>query len=235
MQQLADFPDLPVIVLGDCDPEISNTYLQCVYFGASPLEERVAAMMEDLDNPDSKQTSGDEDSDSRGADGDGSGASSDAAEVDSTASASDSKKELAEKFLLDLYLLAIRMIDATTANLAIDELVDLHEFNCRISKETVAFVYYSTAKNSKLRLLYRDLHVHRMPDFWLADVTEGTQYPYESVGEVMRRAWRLKGSQTGMGKGMTYLKELRASRYHQDVDGNSAGSVGSTSVSKKDE
>ena len=233
VEQTTNFPDLPVIILGDCDPEVFNAYLQCVYFGPKPLEDRVAAMIEDLDDPNSKKTSSDDENDDMGVEGDGEAAGSDAAEIDETAS--NSEKEPVEKFLVDLYLLAIKLIDPTTANLAIDELIGLHEFNCHISKEMVAFVYYSTAKNSKLRLLYRDLHIHRMRDSWLVEVTEGTQYPYEFVGEVVRRIWRRKRSQTGMGMGVTHLKDLYAASYYQDVDGNSAESVGSVSVPKEEE
>jgi hypothetical protein len=184
VQQMADFPDLPVILLGEDDPEVFNAYLQCVYFGAEPLEERVAAMVEE-DGPGSqKKLSDHEDSDS-----------------DKTSS--NSQTELAAKFLIDLHLLATRLRDPTTANLAIDKLLDLYEFNSRISKEMVVFVYGSTLKDSKLRLLYRGLHIHRMQDSWLGEVAEGVQYPYEFIGDMVGRVWRRRRSQTGMGRGVT--------------------------------
>jgi hypothetical protein len=227
---MEEFPD-SVITLDDTDPEVFNTYLECVVLGHGTLKEHIAAMV--AENPCTPETRSDNDSSDGGVEGDGNSAVSDAAGVDRIPS--NPKHKLPEKFLVDTYLLAIKLIDLVAANLAIDELVNLYATECRISKEMVVFVYYSTPKDSKLRLLYRDLHVHRMQDSWLGDVLEGTQYPYEFVGEVMRRAWRLKRSQTGMEIGVTYFKGLRATRYHQDIDESSAVSTASTSAPKQEE
>jgi len=136
-------------------------------------------------------------------------------------------------FLVDLYLLATKLVDPTTLNLAINELVDLLQINCLTSKDMVAFVYYSTLTDSKLRLLFRDIHIHRMQDSWLTGIMEGTQYPYDFVGEVICRIWHIKQSKSGKSIGATYFKELVAAHYHQVVDKDSVGSAASLSAVKK--
>lgn len=84
VEQMTNFPELPVMILGDCNPEVFNAYLQCVYFGPKPLEDRVAAMMEDLDGPNSKKTSSDDENDDIGMEGDVEGAVFDVAGTDRT-------------------------------------------------------------------------------------------------------------------------------------------------------
>lgn len=226
VQQMAEFPD-SVIVLCDADPEVFNAYLHCVYFGRKSLKNHVAAMAEE--RPYYPENPSDDDNGEGGATGAG-GAGSDAAGTDKT---SKSEDETVEKFLVNLYLLAIKLIDPTTANLAINALVHFVDTDRFISNEMVHFVYNSTPKDSKLRLLFRDIHIHSMEDSWLTDITAGMQYPYDFVCEVMCRVWHLKRSKSRKSAGVTYSKELDATSYHEAVDKSSAEA--STSVSKQEE
>ena len=69
-QQRHNFPDSSVIVLDD-DPEVFATYLHTVYFGAEPLKECVAAMIQE-NLPQQPRYSREDSSDSNGSGGDGS-------------------------------------------------------------------------------------------------------------------------------------------------------------------
>jgi hypothetical protein len=74
-----------------------------------------------------------------------------------------------------------------------------------------------------------------MQDSWLTGIMEGTQCPYDFVGEVICRIWHIKQSKSGKSIGATYFKELVAAHYHQVVDKDSVGSAASLSAVKKEE
>jgi hypothetical protein len=216
VQQMAEFPDLPVIELDDADPEVFQAYLHCIYFGRKSLKKRVAAMVQE--HPYSAEEPSDDDSCDKKSSLSNSGDEvtlEDAAKIDGQSDYEMFKHEVVDKFLIDLWLLATRLVDPKTANLAIDALAGLFENERRLSKYLVALVYHYTPKNSPLRLLVRDLHVHRMQDFWLDGTAEGTEYPYDFVGDVLRRVWPLKGKRECAHR---YHGEIIPSAYHLTVD-----------------
>lgn len=61
---MKSLPDLPAITMDD-DPDVFSTYLHTLYFGAEPLKERVAAMIEE--NSHRQQKPSDSDSGDQGA------------------------------------------------------------------------------------------------------------------------------------------------------------------------
>ena len=215
-EQMKSLPDLPAITMDD-DPDVFSTYLHTLYFGAEPLKERVAAMIEE--NSHRQQKPSDSDSGDQGAKSDGDGAAPVAAKSQATRSDDNRilKGELVEKFLIDLHLLAVKLRDVTAADLAIDELVELYKQDRSIRKEMVAFVYHSTSSNSirgALRALYTDLHVFRVKRHWLDGSVEETEYPFDFIRDVLRKVWNLKPRRAGREVDVPYRRELDATQYH---------------------
>jgi hypothetical protein len=214
-QQMNSFPEMPVITLSD-DPEVFSTYLHTIYFGRKPLKERVAAMIEE-NTPHQQQPSDSEGGD-EGIKSDTNEAAPDTAETQATTTENHGilKEELVEKFLIDLHLLAVKLRDTAAADLAINELVKLYKQERSVRKEMVAFVYNSAPADSALRLLYRDLHIHRVPDSssWLEGSMEDTDYPFDFVRDLLRRVWGLKATRAGRDALVPYQRELDGSDYH---------------------
>ena len=80
-EQMKSLPDLPVITLDD-DPEVFSIYLHTLYYGAEPLKECVAAMIEE--NTPQQQKPSESDSGDEGAKKDSDGAVPDTTETQST-------------------------------------------------------------------------------------------------------------------------------------------------------
>jgi hypothetical protein len=213
------FPDMPVITLSD-DPEVFSTYLHTIYFGHKPLKERVAAMNEE--NTPQQQKPSDSEGGDEGIKSDIDDAAPDTAETQATRTEDHGilKEELVEKFLINLHLLAVKLRDTTAADLTINELVKLYKQERSVRKEMVAFVYNSTPANGALRLLYRDLHIHRVPDSssWLEgsmeDTMEDTDYPFDLVRDLLRGVWDLKPTRAERDALVPYQRELDASDYY---------------------
>lgn len=217
-EQMKSLPDLPVITLDD-DPEVFSIYLHTLYYGAEPLKECVAAMIEENTPQQQKTSEGDSGDEAVKKDGDDAvpdTTENQAAEAQTT-SEHDSgilKEELVEKFLIDLHLLAVKLCDRTAADLAIDELVELYKQERSVRKEMVTFVYQSAPKNSALRALYQDVHVFRVKKNWLFCSVEETEYPFDFVRDVLRRIWNVKPNRAGREVDVPYQMELDATRYH---------------------
>jgi hypothetical protein len=217
-EQIKSLPDLPVITLDD-DPEVFSIYLHTLYYGAEPLKECVAAMIEE--NTPQQQKPSESDSGDEGAKKDSDGAVPDTTETQATETQTPSedgngilKEELVEKFLIDLHLLAVKLCDRTAAELAIDELVELYKQERSVRKEMVTFVYQSAPVHSALRALYRDVHVSRVKEHWLFSSVEETGYPFDFVRDVLRRIWNVKPNRAGRAVDVPYQMELDATGFH---------------------
>jgi hypothetical protein len=66
------------------------------------------------------------------------------------------------RFLVDLYLLADKLLDPVTANMVIDEILSFFDRNIGPLSGVTPHVYASTADGSLLRMLVRDFYIHEV-------------------------------------------------------------------------
>jgi len=140
----------------------------------------------------------------------------------------------AQTFLIDLYLLADKLIDPTTANLVIDKLTDfIGERNEYLNSKVIRFVYRSTTVDSPLRRLVRDYST-------TDDVVEGGslnyfqhgEFPPEFVKDVLLEFMAInKRNAEGTVHEAYSCRELKPTDYHQVVDKTSAAD---TSAAKQE-
>lgn len=93
-------------------------------------------------------------------------------------------------FLIDLYLLADKLIDPTTANFVIDALINV--VNIQPKPGVVTRVYSSTADGNHLRKHLRDLYLHASNLSWLQSREKAAWgLPHEFVQGLMIEICRL--------------------------------------------
>jgi hypothetical protein len=80
-------------------------------------------------------------------------------------------KEVA-RFLIDLYLLADKLLDSVTANMAI-EILSFFDRNIGPLSGVTPYVYASTADGSPLRMLVRDFYIHEVNRSWPTSAGNG--------------------------------------------------------------
>jgi hypothetical protein len=169
--------------LDDVDVEIFSTYLHCVNWGAEFLDAPVQTILDEnrhiyeeetiikiagdssSGGDNTKGSDNDSSSDDEGSDESDSGDESTATDPDEVDHSIMQSTRPIETFLIDLYLLADKLIDPTTANLAIDKLVDfIEERETYLSARLTRFVYKTTMVGSPLRrLVLRVLPGQRVP------------------------------------------------------------------------
>jgi hypothetical protein len=126
-------------VLDDHEPEVFSVYLHCVSFGKKALEEHIDAIpVEDEIDDEDVESDGFERAGKREESTHGNAEHVDAEETQTTGPDSDEVEEsddidhyvwkpgengFRNKFLVDLYLLADKLIDPVTANMTIDKLI----------------------------------------------------------------------------------------------------------------
>lgn len=94
--------------------------------------------------------------------------------------------------LIELYLLADKLQDFTTANMVMDELVQFIAETTELPKYALtSLVYNSTANNSPLRALLRDCWVHQMPNDAI-DRLKADCFPRDFLEDVAMELMRLK-------------------------------------------
>ena len=116
--------------------------------------------------------------------------------------------------LIELYLLADKLQDFTTANMVMDELVQFIAETAEIPKYALtSLVYNSTANNSPLRALLRDCWVHQMPTDAI-DRLKADCFPRDFLEDVAMELMRLK---LGIIQSEDYERSKRWDKclYHQ--------------------
>jgi hypothetical protein len=232
--------------LDDVDAKVFSAYVHCVNFGAESLNGIVQDMVKEhpcyqedwVERGRASDNDGSACDDDGGMedvkmDGDGDGAAPDAEK--SNAKNIGSIEDV-EKFLIELYLLADKLIDSVSANLAIDELISVIEMRSGyLSAALVHFVYGSTTADSPLRKLVRD---HSMID----DATavnnsyhfQGNEFPHDFLEDVLLEVWAINRHNADAKICKVYCnKELEPHRYHYPVDNTSAGSADSQPAVKE--
>lgn len=126
-----------------------------------------------------------------------------------------------EKFLIDLYLLADKLIDPISANLVIDRLISLFEKQDEyLTKGIVEHVYGSTTEASPLRKLVRDYSMIdelTLPMNFESD--RGTKFPYDFIRDILLQLLAINRENPDESVRKVYCrKSLQSNRYHQAID-----------------
>jgi hypothetical protein len=132
---LRDDPDLPVVIqLETHDPELLQEYVNCLHHGPQALQQGAEASVGKADaNPD-----------------------------DNTSDEDQAVADLVLEKFIELYILAMELIDLKTTNMIIGEIILASDsFGCIPTQGPVSLAYASTAKGDPLRTLLRDFWVYR--------------------------------------------------------------------------
>jgi len=227
--------------LDDVDVEVFSAYLHCVNWGSEGLSSLVQPMLEEInvcqgetintvvtssteDSNNNRHISHDKSISSSSDDDDDDDDDKGTEEENKTHSPSFSLEPV-EKFLIDLYLLADKLIDPTTANLAIEKLIVLVEDRgMYLSKALIEFVYGATTAGSPLRRYIRDHSFIADPSI-ANDVeehqTEG--FPFDLIKDILLEMFVINRNNLDgkIGDVYSYMR-LQPHDYHQAVDKDSA-------------
>jgi len=132
------------------------------------------------------------------------------------------------RFLVDVYLLADRLLDPTTANLVIDELIDFVGARNRTTNQAIiSHVYASTAEGNPLRKLVIEWWLREVDQTWTGDHPKAEWgLPLEFLQDFIIRICALRVqrlSETGhdaflvIHRDGLHSRQMRY-RYHQDVE-----------------
>ena len=171
--------------LKDEEPEVFNTYINCVYFGQNALKHYEDGIK-----------------------------SSPASESQAAASAGF-------RALIQVYLLADKLQDPTTATIAIDEIIQFSDAADLVPNGMYSLVYSHTPRNCPLRTLMRD--------FWIYELDPSTKEPLEVLPrelmeDIMTEFLRVKDKHEGSTVREAFRRTLSADtkkdkcRYHQHDD-----------------
>jgi hypothetical protein len=188
-------PSKPTI-LDDVEVEVFSSYLHCVNWGT----EFLASLLQPLE--DLYSTAGDE----------------------TTDYGSEFKNEPAEKLLIDIYLLADRMMDPITANLVIDKLIDIVELRSQyFSVELAQFLYDSTTEGSPLRQFTLDWHVDGDPNKYLAIYIKDKTFPSDFLRDLLLAVFTINRDNQKKSICEAYnYGSLDRDCYHQTVTSDAA-------------
>jgi hypothetical protein len=201
-------PNQPT-TLDDHEPATFSLYLHCVNFGAEALEEHIDAMAatsssgsdsnsdSDSDSGSPSESDGDrkndrgegdaEDDDTEGKSNINNTGGDGTSECDSSNSGDAESRWLghAGKRLVDLYLLADKLLDPTTADMAIDKWIRMAEAkDMYASYNMISYVYSSTTAGSPLRRLIRDWYVYTVEKMWAEDL-RCCDFPHEFLQDII--------------------------------------------------
>jgi len=179
-------PSKPTKLIDD-EPHVFSAYLTCLYFGADFLERRkkqgVVVAAERSASPDDLGM-GCELTPSQFAEGPGDASDQDASQDELIGSANcesededdsvrtESYDEHIEsvRFLVDVYLIADKLLDPISANLVIDYLIDfVGSRKWTTDQATISHVYASTATGNPLRKLVLDWWLREVDQTWTRD------------------------------------------------------------------
>lgn len=216
-----------------------SVYLHCVSFGRKALHEHIDAIpvTERIDNEDGnnhsfEETDKEEEStQDDGEDNDVEGSQARELDSDGSEDSDDTGRcvwEVGEwgypdKFLVDLYLLADKVMDTVTANMAIDKLIRMCEAReSHPSSALISYVYGSTTVGSPLRRLFRDWYVFTVSESWVDDIYQKGYHP-AFLQDLVHEIYNLQRDNWERRVFKVFSAEKLASRrkkdyYHQKVD-----------------
>jgi hypothetical protein len=124
------------------------------------------------------------------------------------------------RFLVDLYLLADKLLDPVTANMVIDEILSFFDRNIGPLSGVTPHVYASTADGSPLRMLVRDFYIHEVNRSWPTSAGEW-DLPTEFLQDFALEICRLQQENPRGTIEVIFEDHLvnrREGHYHQKVD-----------------
>jgi hypothetical protein len=200
--------------LVDDDPYLFSAYLSCLYSGADFMNRQ-----------DGKPRQGDSSSGPSADVNDNDGDDDDKMIDEAIAKKLGPYAEHIEnvRFLIDIYLLADKFLDPTTANLVIDCLIDFVGFSKWTTDQAIiSHVYASTVEGSPLRKLVLDWWLREVDQTWAHDYPKAEWgLPHEFLQDFIIKTCDLRIRnlrQTGQD---VFLEPVRAHaniRYHQEVE-----------------
>jgi hypothetical protein len=131
--------------------------------------------------------------------------------------------EYQDKLLVDLYVLADKLMDPVTANMAIDKLIRMTEARHDYpSPNLVSYVYRFTTVGSQLRRLCRDWYVFTVSESWV-DTIHQDGYPHAFLRDLLYEICNLQRDNKGKRVRNVFsaqkLADLRTTHYyHQKVE-----------------
>jgi hypothetical protein len=123
------------------------------------------------------------------------------------------------------------LIDPTTANLVIDELIKVFEMQkVYLSLSLVALACRSTTATSPLRKLLQDHSITGNPaSSQLVQYFEDKHFHPDFIRDLLFEIWTLiQHNADDIISNMYYEKKLRPDRYHHEIDKIPAGPAGPT-------
>lgn len=229
-------------VLDDHEPDVFSVYLHCVNFGRKALEEHIDAIpvaekndSQNLDSDSSQRAEEGEESKESTQANDENGAIEETPSIGPESDARENSdaidnyvwkvgdNEFPDKFLVDLYLLADKLMDHVTANMAVDKLIRMSESrNAYPSPVLITYVYGSTTAGSPLRRLFRDWYVFTVVESWVDNIHRD-EYPHGFLKDLVHEIYNLQHDNQGKRIRKVFAAEKLASRrtkdyYHQKVD-----------------
>ena len=220
--------------LDDHDPEVFSVYLHCVNFGRKALEEHIDAIPDDHDL-DSDSLEQIEKREKSTKDNDESGVIEETQGIELEGDGREDSNEInhyvwkfgdsefRDKFLVDLYILADKLMDHVTANMAIDKLIRMAEARDQYSSsDLVSYVYGSTTAGCPLRKLFGDWYVFSVSESWV-DTVRQYGYPPAFLEDLIHEIYNLLRDNQGKRVRKVFTVEKLADRrpkdyYHQKVD-----------------
>lgn len=191
-------------LLDDHEPDVFSVYLHCVSFGRKELEEHIDALpvAEETDNQDCDSDSSgelkreEESKESTQANNEN-GAIEETQSIGPESEAREDSDDIdryiweigdngfQDKFFLDLCLLADKLLDPVTANMAVSKLIRLSEVRYEYpSPALISYVYKTTMVGSPLRRLLRDWYVFTVSESWV-DTIHHDGYPHAFLRDLL--------------------------------------------------
>ena len=140
-----------------------------------------------------------------------------------TESGGTDKVQLGFRSLIQIYLLADKLQDLATANMAIDEIISFSDAVWTVPlPDECSHVYSHTPRNSPLRVLMRDYCIYENNPSILASMVN--EFPRDLVNDIMLEVLRIKTMDKNKTVAKAFEKELTAftredrCHYHQHDD-----------------
>ncbi|TLD06833.1 hypothetical protein E2P81_ATG10233 [Venturia nashicola] len=173
------------------------------------------------DGDSDSDSDGDSDSDSdSGSGSDGKAGTKDGHEISDVGKDQERSARPVNWLLFNLYTLADKLMDPTTANMVIDEIIrKLQQGVITPGLVAITHVYNSTLHGCPMRKLIRDWYIYKASYAWVDDLQE-KDYPVQMIQDVLRETWKLRKKNEHRRVRDVFNKSYMSqpgTRYHQRV------------------
>lgn len=172
-------------MLVEDDPEVFDAYLNYVYFGIEMLRDGDGRYAHLAGESEPESSDGEDENDSDSDD--------ESVATDEKVRAIQAVANEQYKTLTAVHVLAAKLQDPETANMATDEILRIQGLLLTLpNKETTNFVYESTTRKSHLRMLIRDFWLHHTSEIGESKYILEGGYPAELSQEIVSEYLRIK-------------------------------------------